>query len=151
MTKRSPVSSIKCIWSDAQQVDDIDLDAEQNYNDTIQSGIINNHIGSGVLSDVLTQNVLFDSSLVSGFLDGIAVTASDTDFHVSQPTDDNFGNQLEIELTGSKVAGKKTIKIAIIGLDFESNLQYETFVFKTNEVQISQKHFTEILVLLFNI
>ena len=39
-------------------------------------------------------------------------------------------------------------KVAVIGLDFESNLQYETFVFKTNEIQISKRHFTQILVLL---
>ncbi len=150
MTKRNPVSAIQNIWFDAEQVDDSDLTLEQGYNDTIQSGIINNHIGTGVLSEVLVQNILFDSSLVTGFLDGDAIPASDTDYYISQPADSNFGNQLELELTGSKAAGKKTIKVAIIGLDFESNLQFETFVFRTNEIQISHKHFTNILVLLFN-
>jgi len=150
MTKRNPVSAIKNIWFDAEQVDDSDLTLEQGYNDTIQSGIINNHIGSGVLPEALVQNVLFDSSLVSGYLDGDARAASNTDYRISQPTDSNFGNQLEIELTNSLAAGRKTVKIAVIGLDFESNLQFETFVFKTNEIQVGQKHFTKILVLLFN-
>jgi len=150
MTKRNPVSAIQNIWFDAEQVDDSDLTLEQGYNDTIQSGIVNNHIGTGVLSEGLVQNILFDSSLVTGFLDGDAIPASDTDYYISQPADSNFGNQLELELTDSNACGKKTVKIAIIGLDFENNLQFETFVFKTNEIQISEKHFTNILVLLFN-
>lgn len=144
MTKRNPVASEQNIWFDAQQVDDTDLTLEQDHNDIIQSGIINNHIGNGILPEVLVQNILFDSSLASGFLDGVAV------FTQNQPADNNFGNQLEIELTDSQAAGRKAVKIGIIGLDFESNLQYETFYFKTNEIQVSRQHFTKILVLLFN-
>jgi hypothetical protein len=144
MTKRSPISAPQNIWFDAQQVDDTDLTLEQNYNNTITSGIINNHVGSGVLPEVLEQNIIFDSALSVGFLDGTIVRAQ------YQPTDSNFGNQLEIELNKSQVAGKKAIKICIIGLDFESNLQYETFYFRTNEIQVSHKHFTNILLILFN-
>ena len=144
MTKRNPVASEQNIWFDAQQVDDTDLTLEQNFNDTIQSGIINNHIGTGVLPEVLVQNILFDSSLSSGFLDGIAVDAQ------NQPADNNLGNQLEIELTGSLAASRKAVKVGVIGLDFESNLQYETFYFKSNEIQVSRRHFAKILILLFN-
>lgn len=144
MTKRTPVSALKNIWSDAQQVDNTDLTLEQQFNNTIDSSIINNHIGSGVLPEVLVQHILFDSTLVSGFLDGIAISTQ------NQPTDNNFGNQLEITLSNSKVASRKAIKIAVIGLDFQSNLQFETFYFKANETQISKKHFTKVLVLLFN-
>jgi len=144
MTKRSPISAPQNIWFDAQQVDDTDLTLEQDYNNTITSGIIGNHVGSGVLPEVLEQNVIFDSALSTGFLDGTIVQAQ------HQPADNNLGNQLEIELTGSQVAGKKAIKVCIIGLDFESNLQYETFYFRTNEIQVSHKHFTNILLILFN-
>lgn len=144
MTKRNPVSSEQNIWFDAQQVDNTDLTLEQDHNDIIQSGIINNHVGTGVLPEVLVQNVLFDSMLSSGFLDGIAISAQ------NQPVDNNLGNQLELELTNSSAAGRKAVKVGIIGLDFESNLQYETFYFRTNEIQVSRKHFTKILVLLFN-
>jgi hypothetical protein len=144
MTKRIPVSAPSNIWFDGRQVSDTDLTVEQQHNDTIQAGIINNHIGNGVLPEVLEQAVLFDSTLVSGFLDGLAISAQ------NQPADNDLGNQLEIELSGSNVAGNKTIKVAIIGLDFQSNLQYETFVFHTNEIQVSTRHFTKILVLLFN-
>lgn len=144
MTKRVPVSAQKNIWFDAEQVDNTDLTLEQEYNDTINADIINNHIGSGVLPEVLVQNILFDSELVAGFLDGVAISVQ------NQPADNNFGNQLEITLSDSIVGGRKTVKIGVIGLDFESNLQFETFYFKANETQISRRHFTQVLVLLFN-
>lgn len=144
MTKRNPVSAPQNIWSDAQEVDDINLDLEQTYNNTIDSGIINNHIGNGILPETLVQNVLFNSALVTGILDGVAVSTQ------NQPSDTNLGNQLQITLSGSLAAGRRTVKVAVIGLDFQSNLQYETFVFDTNETQVSTRHFTEILTLLFN-
>jgi len=101
MTTRNPVSAIQNIWFDSEQVDDNDLSVEQNFNNAIQTGLVNNHIGSGVLPTVLEQNVLFDSLLVSGLLDGTNIQVQ------SQPSDKNNGNQLEIELTNSAVAGKK--------------------------------------------
>ena len=67
-----------------------------------------------------------------------------------QPTDTSLGNQLAITLTQSDVSVYRTVKICLIGLDFQSNLQYETFVFKTNETQVTVQHFTKVLLLLFN-
>lgn len=144
MTKRNPVSTEQNVWFDAEQVDNTDLTLEQNYNNTITASIIGNHIGTGVLSENLEQNIIFDSSLSSGFLDGVAISAQ------NQPSDNNFGNQLEVILTHSNVAGNRSVKVGIIGLDFEGNLQFETFRFKVNESQVSKKHFTKVLVLLFN-
>jgi len=144
MTKRNPVSATQNVWSDSQQVSDDDLNLEQNYNNIIQSSIINNHIGTGVLPDTLNQNLIFDSLLFSGLLDGIAVPAQ------NQPTDNNYGCQLEVELRDSKVAGNKRVKVCIVGLDFQSNLQYETFIFKTNEIQVGKKHFAKINFMMFN-
>jgi hypothetical protein len=144
LTIRNPVSAEQNIWFDGEQTDDTDLTLEQQFNNTIDTGIIANHIGYGVIPESLVQNVIFNSVDSSGFLDGMAIQAQ------NQPTDSNFGNQLSIILTNSAVGGRKTIKVAIIGLDFQSNLQYETFVFKTNETQTSAQHFTKVLVLLFN-
>jgi hypothetical protein len=144
MTKRNPVSAQQNIWFDSQQVDDSDLTLEQEFNTTIESGIIQDHVGTGILPEVLEQNILWDSTLTSGFLDGKAI------FTQNQPSDNNFGNQLEIDLSGSITGGRRVVKVGIIGLDFQSNLQYEIFYFKANESQISQKHFTKILVLMFN-
>ena len=144
MTKRTPITAEQNIWFDAQQVDNTDLSLEQDYNSVITSGIINNHIGNGVLPEVLTQKILFDSALVSGFLDGVPIYAQ------NQPNDNNLGNQLEIILSDSKACGKKTVKLTIIGLDFQNNLQYETFYFRANESQVTKKHYIKILLLLFN-
>lgn len=144
MVKRSPVSAPQNLWFDAEQVDDTDLTLEQQHDTIIDTSIIDNHIGTGILPEVLVENIIFDSSLETGFLDGLAVYVQ------NQPVDNNYGNQLSIELTDSKAAGKRTVKVGIIGLDFQSNLQYETFVFKTNEIQVSKKHFTKIVLLLFN-
>jgi hypothetical protein len=144
MTKRKPVSAQQNIWFDTEQVDDTDLTLEQNYNNTITSGMINNHIGTGVLPETLEENVVFDSESFVGYLDGVAVYAQ------NQPTDTNLGNQLEIGLAGSQAASRKAVKIAIIGLDFQDNLQFETFYFKANESQITRKHYASVLLLLFN-
>ena len=144
MTKRSPVSAPKPIWYDSQQVDETDLTTQQNADATIESSILNNHIGTGVLPENLVQPVIFDSSLITGFLDGLAISPQ------FQPTDNSLGDQLAITLTGSNATMYRTVKVGIIGLDFQSNLQYETFYFKTNETQVTDLHFVKVLVLLFN-
>ena len=144
MTNRAPVSVQRPIWTNGQQVDDTDLTAEQLANQTIEASIIDNHVGDGVLPEVLVQNTIYNSLLTTGYQDGLAILPQ------NQPTDNNLGNQLAINLTGSTASGKRQIKVCLIGLDFQSNLQYEIFYFEKNEIQVSSKHFTKILVLLFN-
>ena len=144
MTTRAPVSVLRPIWYDGQQVDETDLNAEQQANEAIEASIIDNHVGDGVLPEVLVANVIYNSAVSIGYQDGLAI------FPQSQPTDTNLGNQLAITLTGSNASGKRQIKVGIIGLDFQSNLQYETFYFETNETQVTSQHFAQVLVLLFN-
>lgn len=147
MTERTKVSGIQNNFFDSEQIDNEDMSLEQNYNNSAQSSLINNHIGSGVLPEILVQNTLFDSSdtSFSGVLfDGKAINV------LSQPSDSNYGNQLEIEVRDSAVAGQRSIKIAIIGLNFQGELQYDTFVFKTNEKQFTKRHYTNILTVFFN-
>lgn len=144
MTRRFPISSPQNSWFDSEQVSASDLILEQNHNNAAQTSLIGNQIGSGALPDKLIRNVLFDSFLAVGNLDGV------NNIPQKQPSDLNLGNQLEISLTGSTVAGQKTIKIAIIGLDFNGNLQYDTFTFKINEKQYTKKHYANVLTILFN-
>lgn len=143
MTIRAPVSAIRPVWYDAQQVDETDLNSEQTANITVGAATLNNHIGTGILPEELVQKVIFDSGLAIGYLDGLAI------FPQAQPTDTNLGNQLSISLTGSIASGERQVKICIIGLNFQEELQYETFYFDTNEIQITRKHYTAVLVLLF--
>jgi hypothetical protein len=125
-------------------VDNTNLTLEQTHDNTIQSGIINNHFGSGVLPDSLIQRILFDSSSANGLLDGKPINIQ------FQPSDSNNGNQLEIELINSQASGNRTVKVLVIGLDFQNNLQYDRFTFDRNEKQLSYKHYRTILTLLFN-
>lgn len=144
MVDRIPVSAPQNIWFDSEDVDDSNLTLEQSYNNQIQAGIINNHFGSGVLPDSLIQHVLFNSQLALGLLDGKALNVQ------SQPSDTSLGNQLQVSLSGSLASGNRGVKILIIGLDFESNLQYDALTFYTNETQVTGNHYTLILTILFN-
>src|SRR5271166_27657 len=141
---RTPIAGLQNAWFDSENVDDSDLTLEQNYNNLIESGIINNHFGSGVLPNALAQNVLFNSTLTSGLLDGKALSFQ------AQPSDTNYGNQLQVVLSGSLAAGNRTVKVLIIGLDFQNNLQYDTFTFHTNEAQVTRNHYRAVLTLLLN-
>jgi hypothetical protein len=144
MTQRKPVSNVNNAWYDSEPVSSNNMTTEQNFNVAAQNGIINNQFGSGILPNNLIQNILWDSALTTGILDGTNITSQ------NQPSDTNLGNQLQITLSGSMAAGEKTVKVAIIGLDLNENLQYDTFIFETNESQYTQKHYTYILLLLFN-
>jgi hypothetical protein len=141
---RIPVSAPQNIFFDSEDLDDSDLTLEQDFNNQIQTGIINNHFGSGVLPDTLNQIVLFDSSLASGLLDGKPINAQ------AQPADNQYGNQLAVTLSGSMAAGTRAVKVLIVGLNFEQNLQYDTFTFHTNETQITSQHYVSVLTILFN-
>ncbi len=141
---RTPISGKQNIWSNSQTVDDEDLSLEQDFNSLIQTSIINNHLGVGVVPEFLNQHTLFDSDLVIGLLDGKALFAQ------AQPNDNNSGNQLEVEVSDAYVSGNHTIKVLVIGLDFQNNLQYDRFTFHKTEKQYTSKHYTKILTILFN-
>lgn len=144
MTKRNPVTAPKNQWFNNQVVDDSDLTLEQIYQDTVTSGIINNHIGTGILKESLNDKVVFDSLLEPGILDGISILPQ------NQPSDPNLGNQLKITLTNSNVSRKRNVKIVLFGLDYLNNIIFESFIFKTNESQSTNKHFIKITSILVN-
>ena len=141
---RIPVSTVENIWSDAEAIDDDNLTVEQVHNDQLHASLVGNHFGTGVIPEALIQHILFDSSLSTDLLDGKALTAQ------AQPSDSNNGNQLEIELSGSLAAGNATVKVILIGLDFEDNLQYDTLVFSKNEKQLTGKHYRNLLAIFLN-
>lgn len=153
MTIRLPVSPLQNHWNDAQRVDRTDMNLEQDFNNSTNAAIVNNHLGSGIVPNAIEQRILFDSNslteeqaaiLSAGDFDGTGL-----DFHL-QPSDTNLGVQLEIELTDSTVFGRQSVKVFIVGLDFESNLQYDTFNFHKNEKQVTRKHYTSLLTVFFN-
>ncbi len=153
MTLRKPVSIPYVRWVDGQKVDQDDMVDEQNRNLQSEQAIVNNFFGSGLMPEAPIRRVLFDSDAldstqqqyyVNNEFDGRGITPH------AQPTDLNYGNQLELILTDSDVSLRRSVKVCVIGTDFQNNSQYETFYFNSNETQVGKKHFKTIITLLFN-
>jgi hypothetical protein len=153
MVNRIDVSSKQVVFRDAQRVSKDDLDTEQNFNNTINSSIVNNHFGSGVLLDKPEQVVIFDSdnltSVQAGLLSANNFDGTGLSAHL-QPTDSNLGNQLEVELSNSNAVGRFSVKVAIIGLSFDDTLIIDRFYFYKNESQVTANHYKKILSILTN-
>lgn len=153
MTTRKPVAVIRNRWADAQRVDKTDMDTEQNYNVETNAALAQNHFGSGVLLEAALPRVLFDSDSLNaeqaaieaaGNFDGQGIDPA------LQPSDINLGNQIEVELTGADVIGRLSVKVAIIGLNFDDQLIVDRFYFYRNEKQVTSNHYKTILTLMFN-
>lgn len=153
MTIRIPVSSLQNKWTDAQRVDKSDMDTEQSHDNQTSAAIVQNFFGSGVILESPLQRVIFDSEildstqaalLAAGNFDGTGLTPT------LQPTDSNLGNQLTVTLSGSDVFGRYSVKVLIIGLSFDGELQMDKFEFHKNESQTTAKHYTRVLTLMFN-
>lgn len=153
MTTRIPVSTLQNEWTDAQRVDKSDLDTEQGHSNQMDAAIVQNFFGSGVLLETPEPLVLFDSQildstqaalLAAGNFDGTGLDVT------TQPSDTSLGNQLSIQLSESDVFGRNSVKVAIIGLSFDGELQMERLEFHRDETQTTYRHYTRILTILFN-
>ena len=153
MTKRLPVATPYMNWRDGQQVDQADLQFEQSHNLQSSSAIVNNFFGSGLIPYSPVLKTLFDSDELST-LQSSYVGSNDFDgrgiLPTLQPTDNLLGAQIKFTLSDSEVTTRKSVKVCLIGLDFENTVQYEFFYFFKNETQISKKHYKNIITLLFN-
>jgi hypothetical protein len=153
MTKKLPVSTLQNNWHDAQRVDTNDLNVEQTYNNQTNAAVVNNFFGSGVLPENPEQPTLFDSDALTS-TQAALVSANNfdgtgIDAH-TQPSDNNLGNQLEVELSESTVFGRFSVKVLIVGLSFDNELIYDRFYFYRNEKQVTSKHYKRILTIIFN-
>jgi len=164
MTTRIPVSSLQNNWADGQKVDLSDMNVEQDNTNGNFSAIVQNMFGSGVLLENPIPTVLFDTDNLSAVqaqlqaannLDGTGLSPA------TQPSDTLLGNQLSIEYADSSIAqttkpslakafGRYNVKVLIIGLDFEGNLQYDRFEFHKKETQTTFRHYTNILTILLS-
>jgi hypothetical protein len=134
------------------------MEVEQAHSDQNDAAIINNHFGSGVLPATVTQNVLFDSDVLTAVQQALLVAQKFDGTGIdpaAQPSDTNLGNQLEVELTNSVIngyvtaGGRLATKVLIIGLDFTGTPQYDRFYFYKAEKQLTKKHYTRILTVFF--
>ena len=164
MTKRLPVSQIQNKWVDAQRVDLSDMNTEQQHKNGNDAAMVQNFFGSGVLLESPVPIVIFDTDNLSGIqaqlqaannLDGTGLDAH------RQPSDNLQGNQLAVVYDDSEIAqttrmaqakamGRYSVKVLIIGLDFEGNLQYDRFEFHRKETQTTFRHYARILTIILN-
>ena len=146
--KKAIVSSPQNIFYDGKQVDHKDLSLEQEHNETRVASTIRNVVGSGVIKESLEERLLFDTN-INNIQDGVMVTSFESD--ISGKTSDIVeGQHLAVELTNSVAAGERKVKVLLIGLDFNYNLQYDILYFSQNEIQITKKHYTQLVGLLIN-
>jgi len=153
MTKRLPVTTPYMRWRNGQNVSEDDISFEQTHKLQTDAAITNNFFGSGLLLYSPTRQVIFDSSNLSSEQQAL-VTSNNFDGRGiephAQPTDTALGHQLEISLTDANTTLRRSVKICLIGLDFEGSVQYEFFYLYKNEIQVSRKHFTNVITILFN-
>ena len=146
------VSTLYNKWHDAQRVDQTDMEVEQNRNVATDAAIVQYHFGSGVLLENPEQVVIFDSDNLPS--DQAAIEAAGNfdgqglDAH-TQPSDNNLGNQIEVQLTGSSAIGRFSSKVAIIGLSFDGTLIMDRFYFYKNGTQVTSNHYALILGIFF--
>lgn len=167
MKSKSSFVLPKANFFDGQKITESDLDAEQAHNQSVTGGIINDFHGSGIVREsIFESNILFDTSspgtyaaddspnlsketIDLGNFDGLPIKLD------VQPSDSDFGNRLEFELTGCDIGGRIETKILVIGFAFSSlsdrgQLVCETFSFQKNEILLTKHYYKEILSIVFN-
>lgn len=153
MTKRLPVSSPQNSWTDGECVTKDDLDTEQNSNNSNDEAIVNNFFGSGVLLESLDNNIIFDTNELTPLQAGL-VAAGTFDGNglepASQPTDNLLGNQLKVTLSDSTVFGRFSVKVLIIGLNFDGDLIMDRMNFYRNGEKVTANHYARVLTIMFN-
>lgn len=166
---KSRVSSVlpKANFFDGQKITEADLDAEQLHNQSVSGGLINDFHGSGIVREsIFESNILLNTSspgiyakegspnlsketILLGRYDGVPVKLD------LQPSDQQYGNRLEIELSGAMIGGKIQTKVLVLGFAFSSlsergQLVCEVLSFQKNETLITKHYYKEVLSVIFN-
>ena len=117
---------------DGQKVTEADLDAEQMHQESVSSGIINDFHGSGIVRESLFEsNILLDTKnpgkyspvgtinlskevIDTGNFDGRPIYLD------LQPSDSDYGNRLELDLSGASIGGRLKTKVLVLGFAYSS-------------------------------
>ena len=115
-----------------QKVTEADLDAEQMHQESVSSGIINDFHGSGIVRESLFEsNILLDTKnpgkyspvgtinlskevIDTGNFDGRPIYLD------LQPSDSDYGNRLELDLSGASIGGRLKTKVLVLGFAYSS-------------------------------
>lgn len=144
---------------DGQQVTETDLDVEQTAWLETTSNAVDFLAGSGVEKESATQRILFDSDDVPASIQSLIDTVSfdgepifpEDAFGQTvylQPQDTSEGNQLEVEISGSDLAGAPQLRVYIFGLIFGGSFTQEVLTFETNESQVTRNYYTQLVAIM---
>ena len=151
---------------DGQKITEQDLDEEQIHHRSASSDIVKDFHGSGVVRDRLFESrILLDTSdpdayseddenpskfmLEDGSYDGAPV-------HLDvQPSDNVYGNRLEVEAKDIAAVGRLTSKVLIVGrafngIDDSGELVSEVIEFKEDGKKLTKYYYVKVLGVLFN-
>ena len=166
MAKANRQRPARVNFFDGQRVTESDLDSEQIHHRSLASDATKDFHASGVVRDRLFESrVLFDTRspgmysedgneaskfiIDSGFFDGQAVRVD------RQPSDNVYGNRLEVQADGLKIGGAVSAKVLIVGTTYSSlnpggDLVCEVLDFTTNQVKLSDFYYLKVIAVLFN-
>jgi hypothetical protein len=151
---------------DGQRVTESDLDAEQIHHRSLASDATKDFHASGIVRDRLFESrVLFDTQnpgmysddgneaakfiVHSGAFDGKAIRID------RQPSDNVYGNRLEIQANNLEVGGFVSAKALIVGTTHSSlnpggDLVCEVLEFSRNQTKLSGFYYLKVIAVIFN-
>ena len=166
MAKANRQRPARVNFFDGQRVTESDLDSEQIHHRSLASDATRDFHASGVVRDRLFESrVLFDTQnpglysedgneasrfvVRSGAFDGKALGID------RQPSDNVYGNRLEIEASNLRVGGVVSAKVLIVGTRYSSlnpsgDLCCEIVEFNKNEVRLSENYYVRVIAVIFN-
>jgi len=166
MAKANRQRPARVNFFDGQRVTESDLDAEQIHHRSLASDSTKDFHASGIVRDRLFESrILFDTQdpglyaddgneaskfiIHSGTFDGLAIGVD------RQPSDNVYGNRLEVQADGLKVGGSVSAKVLIVGTTYSSlnpggDLVCEVVEFTKNQTKLSDFYYLKVIAILFN-
>ena len=166
MAKANRQRPARVNFFDGQRVTESDLDAEQIHHRSLASDATKDFHASGIVRDRLFESrILFDTQspglyadsgneaskfiINSGAFDGQAIGID------RQPSDNVYGNRLEIQAKDLKVGGAISAKVLVVGTTYSSlnpggDLVCEVVEFNRNQTKLSEFYYLRVISVLFN-
>lgn len=167
MSKRERLVTKRVNIYDGQRITEEDLDTDQIHHGAVDSNMVVDFHGSGVVNDSpFSETILLDTrspgdnvpsetinpsqlDIESGSYDGKGISMD------AQPSDTTRGVRIAFELVDADIVGRKRTQIMIVGRSFDGiadqgELVSEFIDFDENAEKLSQHFYTSIIGVFFN-
>lgn len=140
-------------YFDFQKITVEDLETDQSAHILTSAANINALAGSGILLEYPQEIVVFDSSTLDDYQQGlVAIDAFDGQGILEEPylvSDQIGGSQLAIEVVDTRLSGSLKMSVLFLGKSFDSTLMYEIVEIGDNITEVTKNHFKEVTNILF--